>query len=295
MTALSSRPGALSTRLNTKNSMRTRRARIRISLFAATQLVVAFVVLIPIIWMFVAAFRTDADIGTGSLIPHTFTLQNFANVSERIDLPRAFANTTIVAGGSAVITTAISLLAAYALSRFNFRGSRSVMSSVVLAQVIPSLVVLVPLVVIMQRLQLTDSLFGLTLVYLMLGVPISIMLLRAYLDDIPVALDEAAMIDGCNRVQALWHVTMPMLRPAIAAVMIFDFILAWGEYVLALSLITSDQNKTLSLVLSSLFDQYTFNMGTIMAFGLLMSLPVAVLLMLVQKHLVANLVAGSVK
>lgn len=96
MTALSQRQSALSTRVNTKTSMRTRRARTRTSSFAATQLVVTFVVLIPIIWMFVAAFRTDADIQTGSLIPHAFTLQNFANVNERINLPRAFTNLSLI-------------------------------------------------------------------------------------------------------------------------------------------------------------------------------------------------------
>jgi ABC-type glycerol-3-phosphate transport system permease component len=201
----------------------------------------------------------------------------------------------IVAASSAAISTLVASLAAYSLARFPMRGRQSVTSLILLALVVPPLTLLVPLVVGLEKVRLTNNLLGLTIAYLILGVPIGTMLLRSYVLDIPVGLEEAATIDGASRIKTFWYITLPLLRPAIATVYVFAFILSWGEYLLALSLQTSDSEKTLPLVMQTLFDQHTFSIGEITAFGVLISLPVAVLFMLIQRNLVANLVAGGVK
>lgn len=103
------------------------------------------------------------------------------------------------------------------------------------------------------------------------------------------------MVDGCGRMGALWRITVPLIRPALATVYVFAFITAWGEYVLALSLIVSDNVKTMPLAMQTLFEQYTVNLGLVMAFGVLISAPVVILFLLVQKNLTANLTAGGVK
>jgi ABC-type glycerol-3-phosphate transport system permease component len=267
----------------------------RTALIAIAQIAVVCVFLIPIIWMYVASFRPDIDIQTGRLWPQAWTLDNYRQLFAEPTLARGFVNSVVVAVTSAAISTTAAALAAYGLARYRFRGRAPVTLSLIIAQVIPALILLVPLVVALQKLHLTDNLVGLTTVYLLLGVPIGVMLLRTYVSQLPESLEEAAFIDGATRIKALWYITLPLLRPALAAVYAFAFILAWGEYLLALSLQTSDDEKTLPLVMQTLFDQHTFSIGEVMAFGVLISLPVAVLFMIVQKSLVANLVAGGVK
>jgi ABC-type glycerol-3-phosphate transport system permease component len=262
---------------------------------AAAQILVALVFLAPVIWMYVASFRTDLDIRGGSLVPHTFTLVNFRHLFARHDVLTAFGNSAFVAAIVSVASTLASVTAAYALSRFRFRGQGLSLGLILLAQLVPALVVLVPLVVGLRQLHLADSLIGLAVAHLTLGIPVAVMLLRNYLAEIPPSLEEAAWIDGCSRLGALFRVVLPLLRPAIFAVAAFSFILSWGEYLLALSLITSDRAKTLPLAMQGLFELHTVDLGEVMAFGVLISLPVAVLFMAIQRNFVSNLALGGVK
>ena len=272
-----------------------RRATRRTTLIAAAQIAVAVVFLAPIIWMYVASLRPNLDIRSGNLLPASLSFDNFTHLFELGIVPRAFLNSTIVAAISSVVVTVVSTLAAYALSRFAFRG-RGFSGGLLLAgQLVPGLVVLVPLVVAFRQLGLGDSLVGVTIAHLTLGIPIAVLLLRNYLADIPVALEEAAIVDGCSRIGALFRIVLPLLRPALAAVTAFSFILSWGEYVVALSLVTTDSNKTLPLAMQSLFQLYGVDLGVVMAFGVVISLPVAILFMFIQRSFVSNLGTGGVK
>ena len=273
----------------------TRTREPRVLGVAAIQLAVAFVFLIPIIWMYVGAFRTDADIGSGSLVPHTLTLENFRKLFSNPSVVRGFFNSLIVASISAAVSTAAATFAAYSVARFRYRGRGGVVLLILITQLVPPLTLLVPLVIGMQKLHLTNSLVGLTIVYFFIGLPIAVVILSNYIADIPVSLEEAAFVDGASRIRALKDVMLPLLRPAISAVYAFAFILGWGEYLLALSMQTSENEKTLPLVMQSLFDEFTVSVGEVMAFGVLISLPVAVLFMLIQRNFVGNLVAGGVK
>ncbi len=271
-----------------------RRAR-RTGLIAGSQIVVAIVFLAPIIWMYVASLRPNLDIRSGNLLPASLSFDNYVHLFQLDIVPRAFLNSAIVAAISSVVVTVVSTLAAYALSRFAFRG-RGFSGGLLLAgQLVPGLVVLVPLVVAFRQLGLGDSLVGVTIAHLTLGIPIAVLLLRNYLADIPVALEEAAIVDGCSRVGALFRIVLPLLRPALAAVTAFSFILSWGEYVVALSLITTDSNKTLPLAMQSLFQLFGVDLGMVMAFGVVISLPVAILFMAIQRSFVSNLGTGGVK
>jgi ABC-type glycerol-3-phosphate transport system permease component len=262
---------------------------------AAAQLAVTFVLLIPIIWMYVAAFRPDSDIGSGRLIPHTLTLENFRKLFSDATVIHGFVNSLIVASLSALVSTSAAVFAAYSIARFRYRGRGAVILMVLVAQLVPPLTLLVPLVIGLQKLHLTNSLVGLTIVYFFIGLPIAVVILSNYIADIPRSLEEAAFVDGASRLRTLKDVMLPLLRPAIAAVYAFSFILAWGEYLLALSLQTSDNEKTLPLVMQGLFDEFTVSVGEVMAFGVFISLPVAILFMLIQRNFVGNLVAGGVK
>jgi ABC-type glycerol-3-phosphate transport system permease component len=262
---------------------------------ALVQLAVALVFLIPIIWMYVASFRTDADIGTGRLFPHTLTLENFRHLFANPTVVHGFFNSLIVASVSAAVSTAAATFAAYSIARFRYRGRSGVILMILIAQLVPPLTLLVPLVIGMQKLHLTDSVIGLTIVYFFIGLPVAVVILSNYIADIPESLEEAALVDGATRLRALKDVMLPLLRPAIGAVYAFAFILGWGEYLLALSLQTSENQKTLPLVMQSLFNQFTVSVGEVLAFGVFISLPVAVLFMLIQRSFVGNLVAGGVR
>jgi ABC-type glycerol-3-phosphate transport system permease component len=132
-------------------------------------------------------------------------------------------------------------------------------------------------------------------VHLILALPIAFWLLRNFIDDLPREIEEAAAMDGCGQIGVLRHVVVPLLRPAIVAVGSFAFILSWGEYMVALSLLTSDEVKTLPLAMQTLFQLLGVDLGLIAAAGVLVSLPVAVLFLLVQRQLIAGLASGGVK
>lgn len=262
---------------------------------AAAQVAAAVVLLAPVIWMYLASFRPDLDIRSGALVPERLTLANFDHLLHRSGVGTAFVNSTLVALVVSVASTAASTCAAYALTRFTFRGRAGSLALILIAQLVPGLVVLVPLVVALRQFHLANSLVGLAIAHLTLGIPVAVLLLRNYLADIPVSLEDAARIDGCSRAGALWRVVLPLLRPAIFAVTAFSFILSWGEYLLALSLITSEESKTLPLAMQGLFQLHTVDLGEVMAFGVLISLPVAVLFMAIQRNFVSNLGMGGVK
>jgi ABC-type glycerol-3-phosphate transport system permease component len=272
-----------------------RRHTRRTWIIATAQLVAAIVFLAPILWMYVASLRPNLDIRSGNPIPSRITIDNFVNLFHLDVVGQAFLNSTIVAAISAVAVTVVATLAAYALSRFTFRGRGWAGGLLLAGQLVPGLVVLVPLVVAFRQFGMADSLVGLTIAHLTLGIPIAVLLLRNYLADIPVALEEAAIVDGCSRIGALFRIVLPLLRPALAAVTAFSFILSWGEYVIALSLITTDDKKTLPLAMQSLFQLHNVDLGLVMAFGVVISLPVAVLFMFIQRSFVSNLGTGGVK
>jgi ABC-type glycerol-3-phosphate transport system permease component len=272
-----------------------RRHHRRVYLTATAQIVAAVIFLAPIVWMYVASLRPDYDIRSGGVIPTRLTLVNFQNLFGLGVVQQAFLNSTIVAAISSVVVTIVATLAAYSLSRFSFRGKPLAGGLLIIGQLVPGLVVLVPLIVAFRQLGLTDSLAGLTIAHLTLGIPIAVLLLRNYLADIPVSLEEAAIVDGCTRIGALFRIVLPLLKPALAAVTAFSFILSWGEYVLALSLITTEGTKTLPLAMQSLFALHNTDLGLVMAFGVVISLPVGILFMFIQRSFVSNLGTGGVK
>lgn len=261
----------------------------------SAQIIAIVLLLIPMIWLYVSSFRGDFEIRAGLLGIHELTLDHYRRLFDRPIVLSSFRNSFIVAAVSSTVTTIVALMAAYAISRFRFRGRGAVAGSIMSVQLIPAIVVLVPMVVILRNLGLANSLVGLTLAHLTLGLPVAVFLLTSYIDDIPPELEEAAMVDGASRVRALFSVVLPLLRPAIVAVGSFAFILSWGEYLVALSLITSEAAKTLPLGIQSLFDLYEVRVGEVLAFGVVISLPVAALFILVQRQLVEGLLAGGSK
>jgi len=260
-------------------------------------ILLVLILIFPIIWLYLASIKPRSDIFGDPLKiwPTTVTLDNFSRIWNAVGFQAAFRNSLIVSSASALVVTITALFAAFSLSRFDYRG-RSFFSGAILAvQMLPGIITVVPLIATLRKLHLTDSLFGLTIAYLLVGLPIAVWMLKGYLDDIPREFDEAAVIDGASTIQVLWQIILPLMAPATVAVGAFAFLLAWGEYLFALSLITSTESKTLPLALQTAFAQYTVDWGMLTAGGVIISLPPALLFVFFQRYLVGGLTAGGVK
>lgn len=275
------------------------RARRRIGdvLLNALTIVLVAILVFPIFWLYMTSLKPPEQMfgGPFEILPKTLTFENFQRIWNTVGFKAAFRNSLIVSGLSAIIVTMVSLAAAFSLSRFRFRFRETVAGVILGVQMLPGIIIVVPLIAILKNLKLTDNLGGLTLTYLLLGLPIAVWMLKGYLDEIPLDLDEAAMVDGASPFQVLYQILVPILVPAVTAVGAFAFILAWGEYLFALSLITSTESKTLPLALQAAFGQYSVDWGLLTAGGAIISLPPAILFVFFQRYLIGGLTSGSVK
>ncbi len=251
--------------------------------------------LFPVLWVGVASFRPDSEILAASLIPQQLTLEHYRAILAKPEFLIAMRNSLIVGLGSAIVTTAVALPAAYSLARFRFLGRESAGFVILSTQMLPSVAILVPLVVVMRIVELNNTLIGLTITHLTLALPIAVWLLRGYVEDVPKDLEEAALIDGCSRLGALRRILLPIISPAVVAVGTFAFVLSWGEFLLALALISKTDTKTLPLALQALFDPYSFSWGEVMAGGMLIAVPAVLLFLVFRRYLVGGLASGGVK
>ncbi len=252
----------------------------------------------PIIWVYLASLTPGAELAaspTAIFDARHYTLDAFGRVWNSIGFSTAFFNSVKVSASVAVCVILLCAPAAFALSRYGFRGRSGMAIILLVAQLLPGIVVVIPTVLLLRALQLTDSLVGLWFVYVVINIPLGVWLLRGFLDAIPRELDESVLVDGGRALDVLRHIIFPLARPGLMTIGAFAFTSAWGEYLLALSLITSDDKWTLPLALQGAIAQNTVDLGALTAGGVIISLPVAVLFMVLQRSLVAGLTAGSVK
>jgi len=274
--------------------MRSRGATRDLILDAVT-IVAVLLMLVPIIWVFLGSIKPEPDIMSGNPWPTRITFDHYIAIWNKEGFLTALRNSLIVGLVVAVVTTFVAAPAAYSLSRFDYRG-RNLFSLMILGtQTLPAVAILVPLVVIVRQLGLTNTLTALIFIHLALGLPIAVWMLKGYIDAIPRDLEEAAMVDGTGRFGALVRVVLPLIRPALVAVGTFAFVLSWGEFVIALAIVSKAEVRTLPLALQSLFDPYQFSWGQVMAGGVVIALPAVILFFIFRKQLVGGLLAGGVK
>ncbi|MCG7525538.1 carbohydrate ABC transporter permease [Streptomyces sp. OfavH-34-F] len=263
-------------------------------------LITAFVVL-PVYVMISSSLKPLEDVsGKFEWIPSTLTVAPYFDIWETVPLADYFVNSIVVAGAATVFSVIVAVFAAYAVSRYDFRGKRVFTVTVLSTQMFPGILFLLPLFLIYVNignatgLALFGSREGLILTYLTFSLPFSVWMLTGYFDAIPRELDEAAKVDGCGPIGALFRVIIPAARPGIIAVAIYAFMTAWGEVLFA-SVMTNDSTRTLSVGLqgySTLNDVYW---NQVMAASLVVSVPVVIGFLLLQRYLVAGLTAGAVK
>jgi len=255
----------------------------------------------PIIWNLSISLRGPKESFTEIpyLIPKQPTLQHYIYAITKLGQFGIFhymKNSFIVAG----ITTFISLLvitpAAYALSRFQFRGSNSIQIWILASQMLPSVLLVIPLFIVIKLLGLLNNYFGLVILYTTFAVPFCTWMLKGYFDAIPTDMEECAMVDGCTRLQAFRHVVIPMISPGLAAVSIFAFLLGYEEYLFALCLMKSEKMHTVTVEIATLNStQYGTLWGPITASAIILMVPVIIIFLFIQRFLVAGLTAGAIK
>lgn len=263
--------------------------------------VLATFTILPLWVMVGTSVKPLADVrGTFTWWPTRFTLEPFVDMWSTIPLARYFMNSVIVSTAATVASVAIAIFAAYAVSRYRFRGRTVFTTTVLSTQMFPGVLFLLPLFVIFVNIsqtfgvQLIGSRIGLIITYLTFSLPFAIWMLAGYFDGIPRELDEAARVDGCSPLGALFRVVLPAARPGVIAVAIYAFMTAWGEVLFA-SVLTSQSNRTLSIGLREYSTQVNVYWNQVMAASLVVSVPVVIGFLLLQKHFVAGLTSGSVK
>jgi multiple sugar transport system permease protein len=204
-------------------------------------------------------------------------------------------NSVVVSVTTTILGILIAVPASYAFSRFRFPGRNLLFFSVLVRNMFPAVVFLMPLFILMKNLRLINTEGSLILTYLTFGLPLSIWLLKGFYDNIPIQLEQAARIDGASRFQAFWRVVMPLSSPGIIATAIYSFILAWNEYVYALTFLNDKSKLTLPVGLQRFFTEYVTNWPGLMAAAFIMSVPVVVLFLFLQKYFVQALTEGAVK
>jgi arabinogalactan oligomer / maltooligosaccharide transport system permease protein len=258
--------------------------------------------LYPVLWVVkMAVSPAEAMSLSANPFPERVTSAHFAAVLGTTDsagrwlFGRNLFASLAVSTATTVVGMLLAITAAYALSRFKFPGRRSGLRVLLISQMFPATLMIIPIYAILQKLRLLNSLGGLVLVYSTTSLPFCVWMLKGYFDTIPRDLEEAALMDGATPWQAFTRVVLPLSRPALAVTALFSFMNAWNEFILAATLLNDSSRFTLPVALQRLVGEYRVEWGPFAAGALIVSVPVMALFFALQKHLVGGLTSGGVK
>lgn len=256
-------------------------------------------ILFPLFWMISTSFKEQQFLSAlpPQWIPDPITLKHYDNaIFYEMDFFVLLTNSFIVAVGTSLLAIVCGSLAAYSFSRYLILGSEYLLVFMLAGQMFPAVMMVVPFFVILRDFHLLDTYLGLIIATTSQALPFATYLLKGFFDSLPNDLEEAAMIDGCNRLQAFYKIALPLALPGLISTALMSFIVAWDDYVLALTLITSDARRTLPVAMvGSFVGEFAVKWGEMMAVSMLMSLPVVVLFVFLQKYLIQGITAGAIK
>ena len=251
----------------------------------------------PFFWMVSTSFKPlrEIFISPPNFLPQDFTLANFAQLFEQTRFLTYFRNSVYVSTLTVLFTMAIATAGAYSLTRFRFYGREKIASLILFTYMFAPIMIIIPFYVLIKKIGIANTHLALIMAYTDFCLPFSLWLLRAFFQSIPLVLEEAALVDGATRLRAVFHVILPLALPGIIATAIFTFILAWNDYIFVRILITSDHLKTLSVGIADLYNATVIDWGMIMSGGMLITIPVLVFFIFIQRYLIAGWGAGAVK
>ncbi len=264
-------------------------------------------IILPFIWLFISSISPKVELiaTPPHWIPENPSFNNYLKLlglqeaslstGEIPPFNTAMRNSIVVALSSTGLSVLIGIFAAYAFARLEFRGKNAMLISVIALRMLPEIALVLPLYMIMQKLNMSDSKVFLTLVYMSFVLPFVIWILRSYFESIPVTLEEAALIDGANRWTIIWKIVFPLALPGIITTCIFCLLTCWDEFLFSLIFTTSYNAKTVTVAISEFTTRHMIDYGLMMAGGMLASLPPILFALVLQKYVVNGLTEGSVK
>jgi multiple sugar transport system permease protein len=264
-------------------------------IYFPASLILGFI-LIPYLWTLLTSVKPTEEMFTKEVIylPSVITLKNYQKLIFETSFPSSIFNSFKVALTTSLVSIFSAMLAAYVFARYEFKGNRLFLGGILLLYMFPSVLYLMPLYSMFNKLNILGNVYALVIAYTTTTLPYGIWLLTGYIREIPFEMEEAARIDGANTWQTFFQIVLPLIRPGLVAAGSFIFITAWNEYLYAV-MFTTSKSTTLTVMLSSLVREYTVSWDLLTSGGILAVVPVATLFFFMQKQLISGMAAGSVK
>lgn len=273
---------------------RSERSRLASAGLHLTLAVAAVIAVFPPLWLLVTSFKPRNDAFSTGLVTH-FTLANYTHVVADTEFLTWFKNSVLIVGVTTVLGVFLAATTGYAVSRFRFPGMRPLMWLLLITQMFPVAVLIVPLYNLLASLGLLNQPAGLVITYLTIAVPFCAWMMKGFFDTIPVEIDEAGRVDGLNPFGTFWRLVLPLARPGLAVTGFYTFVTAWAEVAYASAFMTGEENLTLAGGLQTFVNQYTNDWGSMTAAAVIIAVPAALVFAFAQRHLVAGLTAGTTK
>ena len=255
-------------------------------------------VVLPIYWIVITSFKTSGeilDLNNITFFPKDFTLENYTGLFEQFHYGVLLKNSLLVSVASALVVTVFSMLGGYSLARYKFRGKQTVVLFFLITQMIPGILVIIPLYIIFSKLGMINTHIGLFIYYVTVNLPFCVITMRSFFERIPITLEEAAIVDGCTKMQSLFKIVFPIMFPGIVSVFVFGFIGAWNELIAGSIFISTPEMWTIPVGLKTLIGKYNVEWGLLMAGGVMALIPTALMFAVMQKFIVEGMTAGAVK
>jgi len=257
----------------------------------------ALLAMAPMLYMVGTAFKPNAYLPEfpPQFIPEQPTLANFETALTSRNFVQAFLNSVIVAVSTSALVTTLASMMAYAFARFEFRGKRFLFYTMLVMMMIPSMMLIIPQFIVASRLQLTNKLSGLILVYVAGGMAFNSFLLRGFFEALPRELEESALMDGANHLTIFTRIVLPLSTPALSTVAVFSFLGAWDEYTWALTTLTDENVRTLPIAIANFRGVHATDWGLVFAASLTAVIPTVLLFIFFQRYFVQGLTAGAIR
>lgn len=276
---------------------RKKRKKVNNMLCYVILIILAAFVLVPVLWMVSTSLKTEAQtyMPKPAWIPNPFSLDSYKKFFSTYNFVKMTINSLFTCIFAMIACVVCACFAGYGVTRYKFKGRKQLMEFLLITQMFPSVMLVVPFYAVLSKYHLTNNLLGLVIVYAATNVAFSTWMLVSYFKTIPIELDEAARVDGASSFRIFWNIILPLIVPGIAAVAIFVLINGWNEYMYSSVLISNDNLKTLTVGIISLNSQYQIKWNDLMAASTVSSLPLVVLFLCFQKYFIAGMTGGAVK
>ena len=255
-------------------------------------------VLLPLSWMVITSLKSMADITLSrglTLFPSGPTLENFVNIWKEYPIATYIKNSIVAVGGSTVIGVVCAALCGYGLSRYQFKGKAFLLSFLLVTQMFPAVMKIIPYYKILVSVHLNNTQIGLMVVYASFSIPFCTWMMYGYFKSISTGLDEAAWVDGSSAFNTFLKIILPIALPGLVATIIYAFLQNWNEYMFASVLMSADEKKTITYAISTMADAYKIQWNYLMCAAMISSVPTLTVFVVMQKYLIAGMTAGAVK